>query len=261
MSEQHYPEYSKLAPIYDQVMEDVSYEVWADFIDEVVQVHHPDPLSILELACGTGSLALSLDELGCYDITATDKSPEMIKIARKKCAETGCGVEFMVMDFLDIRIEQPVDVVLSTFDSINYLHRSRDIIRLLEQVRSLLQPHSLFVFDFTTPKNSIKSIKFLNNEEGYTDDNYRFRRKSHYDPEERIHVNEFTIEKLDDDHHSVLERFQEKHEQKIYTLEEMVDIIAQTDYTIVAKYDGFDRKDANRNSLRITMVLRCPETR
>ena len=38
----------------------------------------------------------------------------------------------------------------------------------------------------------------------------------------------------------------------------MLDIIGDTDFQIVAKYEDFDLVDANDDSLRITMVLRCP---
>ncbi|MFH5832427.1 class I SAM-dependent DNA methyltransferase [Halalkalibaculum sp. DA384] len=253
------PEYSKLAYIYDTIMEDVDYEVWADFIDEIIQTNHPDPVSILELACGTGSMALSLDELMCYDIVATDKSPHMIKIARcKKRDNRWSDVDFKVMDFLDIALDRRFDAVISTFDSVNYLHKPRDIVRLLKEIKKVLKPDSIFVFDFTTPKNSIRSIKYLNNEEGYAPGNYRFFRKSSYNPSSRIHYNVFDIEKLDNDMETVLEKYHEVHKQKIYTLPEMLDIIDETEFTLLAKYDGFDLVEADESSLRITMVLQCP---
>ncbi len=261
MSRTKSPEYSKLAYIYDALMDDVDYEIWADFVDEIIQTNHPDPTSILELACGTGSMALSLDELMCYDIVATDKSPDMIEIAQQKAREQDANVEFRTMDFLDIDLERTFDVVVSTFDSVNYLHRPRDIILFLKEVKQVLTSESIFVFDFTTPKNSIRSIQFLNNEEGYAPGNYRFFRKSRYDPNERIHYNEFDIEKLDDDQETVLEQYHEVHEQKIYTLPKMLDIIDETEYTLLAKYDGFDLIDADESSLRITMVLQCPTIR
>lgn len=258
MDSTHQPEYSKLAEIYDTIMEGVDYEAWADFIDEVIQVHHPDPISILELACGTGSLALSLDELMCYDILATDKSPAMIREARNKARGRRHSLAFEVMDFLDIRTERKFDIVVSIFDSINYLHQSKDIRKLLSEVKKVIKGGGLFVFDFTTPKNSIQAIQYLNNEEGYTPNNYRFFRKSRYDAKQQIHYNEFEIEKLDDDQETVLERYTESHEQRIYMLEEMKEIVSGTDYEIVAAYEGFDMKKANKNSLRITMVLQCP---
>lgn len=255
---QQQPEYSKLAEIYDHIMQSVDYEVWADFIDEIIQVHHPDPRSILELACGTGSLALSLAELMCYDIVGTDKSPAMIAKARSKNEQLGASVTFREMDFLDINLDQKFDVVVSIFDSINYLHKSRSIKRLLTEVRKVLDRNSLFIFDFTTPKNSIQAIDYLDNEEGTTPNNYHFFRKSRYDAEQQIHYNDFEIEKLSGDHKSVQQRYFEQHRQRIYTLKQMLKIIADTDYEIVARYDAFDLVEATENSLRITMVLRCP---
>lgn len=258
MNDQHeHPPYSILAEIYDSVMYDVDYQLWADYIDELIQRHHPDPRTVLELACGTGSLAISLDELDCYDITATDISSAMIQKAREKKAKREAGVTFYTMDFLDITLKKTFDVAVSTFDSVNYLHRPSEISRLLEEVQEVLGPNSLFIFDFTTPRNSIKAIKYLDNEEGHTSDNYRFVRKSRYDARSRIHYNTFEIEKLDAQS-QVIHRYTEMHEQRIYSLDEMLDIISKSDYTLVAKYEDFDLSEADENSLRITMVLRCP---
>ncbi|MDZ7714867.1 MAG: class I SAM-dependent methyltransferase [Balneolaceae bacterium] len=254
------PEYSKLAEIYDGIMEDVDYEVWADFIDDIIQVHHSRTTSILELACGTGSLALSLDELECYEILGTDKSPAMIAQAKKKASEIGSSVRFEQMDFLEINLDRKFDVAVSIFDSINYLHRSKDVQVLLKQVEDVLNSNGLFIFDFTTPKNSVKAIQYLNNEEGYTSDNYRFFRKSSYNPSKQIHYNNFKIEKLDRDQETVLKSYTENHSQRIYTLKEMLDIIDSSNFKILAKYEGFDFIDASEESLRITMVLTCPTT-
>lgn len=252
------PEYSKLADIYDAVMEDVNYDLWADFIDAIILKHHQNPQSILELACGTGSLSLSLDELECYDIMATDKSPQMVAKARRKNDALHCSVSFKVMDFLDIDLDKKFDAVVSVFDSINYLKSPEKVLQFLDEVKKVLTPESLLIFDFTTPKNSIQAIDYLHNEEGYTDDNHRFFRQSTYDAGQQIHKNEFKIERLADDQETVLEQFRETHLQKIYTLQQMLDIIDQTAYNIVAKYSGFEFEEADEQSLRITMVLQCP---
>ena len=251
------PEYSKLADIYDAVMEDVNYELWADFIEAIIYKHHPNPTSLLELACGTGSISLFLDELECYDVVGTDKSPQMIAKAREKNQRMMCNVDFKVMDFLDIQLNRTFDAVFCVFDSINYLHSADEVRQFLDQSRKVLSPESLLIFDFTTPKNSVQAIEYLNNEEGYTDDNHRYFRRSTYDAANRIHENEFKIQRLAEDQETVLEQYSETHQQKIYTLQEMLDIIDETAYTLCAKYSGFDFEEADENSLRITIVLRC----
>lgn len=252
--------YTKLAEIYDAVMDEVDYDLWADYIDALMLYHHPDPQTVMELACGTGSLALSLDELECYDIWGTDKSPQMIARARQKNTEKMCGVAFSVMDFLNITMNRTFDVVLCVFDSINYLLNARQVFRFLKQCQKLLDSQSLLIFDFTTPINSMEAIDYLHNEKGITENNFRFLRSSTYNTEEQIHTNKFQIQKLAADQETVLDEFVEIHRQKIYSLQQMLDIIDQTAYNVLATYSDFEFEEADEESLRITTVLQCPST-
>ncbi|HLR25793.1 MAG TPA: class I SAM-dependent methyltransferase [Fodinibius sp.] len=253
------PDYTKLAEIYDAVMAEVDYDLWADYLDALMLKHHPRPQSVMELACGTGSLALSLDELECYQISGTDQSSQMIARARQKNRDRMCSVDFSVMDFLDINTEKSFDAVLCVFDSINYLHSPQEILQFLEECQKLLVPQSLLIFDFTTPANSVEAISYLNNEEGTTENNFRFHRSSTYNTDQQIHTNEFLIQQLENDQ-SVAAEFIERHQQKIYTLSQMLDIIDQTEYQLIAKYDGFEFEEATDESLRITIILQCPTT-
>ena len=260
MSPTETPVYTKLAEIYDAVMDDVDYDLWADYLDALMLQHHENPTSVIELACGTGSLALSLDELECYNISGTDKSPQMIEQARQKNIDRMCSVDFSVMNFLDIHTDQTYDVVFCVFDSINYLHSPQEVLTFLEECKQLLAPKGLLIFDFTTPTNSVEAIDYLHNEEGVSKDNIRFYRSSTYDEESRIHTNKFSIQQLAEDNTTVIDEYIETHRQKIYTLQQMLEIIGQTTYMIEAKYDGFEFEEADSESLRITMVLRCPNT-
>jgi ubiquinone/menaquinone biosynthesis C-methylase UbiE len=237
-------------------MEDVDYESWADFIDDIMQTHHFNPLQVLELACGTGALAISLAELECYNITATDLSPDMINIARAKAEQFELPVNFYPMNYLDIRSDKSFDCIYSVFDSVNYLQNDQDLLRLLNGTFDILNEGGLFIFDFSTPRNSLEAVDFLNNEEGDTG-RFRFFRSSSYDPHAKIHTNEFEIEELDQDSGKVINTFTEIHQQRAYSLNEMLSIVKQSPYHLVAKYEGFDLIDASENSARVTMVLRC----
>ncbi|MEX0722184.1 MAG: class I SAM-dependent methyltransferase [Balneolaceae bacterium] len=248
--------YTALAQLYDVLMADVDYEMWADFIDEVIQIHHPDPIDILEMACGTGSLSLSLAKLGCYNLMASDQSPAMVEKAREKAASLNANIEFQTLDFTDIQINKTFDVVFSVFDSVNYLHSEKDILAMLGGSWKILNTGGLLIFDFSTPQNSLEAVDFLNNEEG-SSENYRYFRESKYDPAEQFHYNSFEIEELAGDGKTVVRRFQEIHKQRIYSLKEMLSIVEQSPYNLVAKYEGFDLVDADETSTRVTMVLRC----
>ncbi len=246
--------YSVLAAIYDTVMREIDYEMWSDFVDEIIQTHHQDAYDILELACGTGSLALALDELDCYSIMATDGSEDMLEVARQKAALGVNDLRWEQVDFYDIGLEEDFDVVMMLYDSINYALTSEDVLKALQQVRKVLRPEGIFIFDFTTPGNSQRHAEELN-DEGSTPDNYRYVRLSRYLPSEKMHYNEFEIEKLADDKVHIERRYREVHKQRVYSLQEMRDIVAESDFEILAEYDGFELEPADDNSDRITMVL------
>ncbi len=247
--------YTHLAKVYDEVMKDIDYEDWADFIDAVILKHNEDAVSLLELACGTGSLALSLDELDCYEITATDYSDQMLEIAQQKATFKDSNVEFKRVDFFNIDLDQKYDVVIMLFDSINYIRDTESIKLMMQQVRKVLNEDGFFIFDFTTPQHSSKYAEMMN-DQGVTPDNYRFVRISRYLETEGVHYNEFTIEKLSDDKQHVLERKNEVHVQRTYKLSDIQAVVEECGYEIIAEYDGLDLVPATSNSDRITMVIK-----
>ena len=249
------PTYSVLAEIYDDVMIGVDYETWTDYIDEIIYQYHPDAVSVLELACGTGTMALSLEELAAYDITATDGSEEMIRVAKQKAASGRSDVEFLTRNFLNLKMDQTFDVAFMVFDSLNYLHSEQDILKLHSEVKKVLNPGGIFIYDFTTPRNSRIAIKHLNNESKRVNNLYRYHRKSSYNAKNREHTNRFRIEKLSNENGNVAATFHEKHLQKIYTLPEIENIVKKTEFSILNAFDGFALEPAHEKSLRITMVL------
>lgn len=246
--------YTHLAAVYDEVMRDIDYEDWADFIDAVILKHNEDAVTLLELACGTGSLALSLEELDCYDITATDYSKEMIEVAKTKALFKKSNIIWEQIDFFNITLNDKFDAVLMLFDSLNYIKDTDSIKMVMTQVKNNLAPGGVFIFDFTTPQHSKKHAEMMN-DQGLTPDNYRFIRISRYLEAEGMHYNEFTIEKLSDDKQQVLERKHEVHVQKTFTLSDITNIVEEAGFKMLAAYDGFDLVDATPQSDRITMVI------
>jgi len=246
--------YTHLAPVYDDVMKDVDYEVWADFIDDIIATHFEEAQTLLELGCGTGTLSLLLDEFDLYDITATDISNEMLDVARFKGEFKKSNVVFEQVDFTDIRLKETYDVVVLVFDGINYMTEDDGIVRVLGQVTSVMHDESIFILDFATATNSQKHAELMN-DEGITPDHWRFVRVSRFLPAEKLHYNDFTLEKLSEDNAHVLQRYREVHVQRVYTFEEMKALVARSGMRILAAYSGFDLEEATSQSDRITLVL------
>ena len=68
------PPYSALAAIYDHVMRHVDYVAWCDYIERLWDRFCARPRTVLDLACGTGTVALELARRG-YRLTGVDGSP------------------------------------------------------------------------------------------------------------------------------------------------------------------------------------------
>ena len=57
----------------------------------------PAPAGVVDLGCGTGSLAVLLAEAG-YDVCGVDSSPRMLEAAGKKAGDAGVSVDFLEGD-------------------------------------------------------------------------------------------------------------------------------------------------------------------
>jgi SAM-dependent methyltransferase len=180
----------------------------------------------------------------------------MIRQAKRKAKKAESEVEFQTLDFLDISLEKKFDVVFMVFDSLNYLHSKKDIAELHDQVHKILKPNGIFVYDFTTPRNSRKAIRYLDDEQDTVNNRYTYHRSSRYDEKSRVHTNTFEIEQLSKSATEEPVHYLEEHHQKIYTMNDILPIVKDSPFRLVQAYDGFELKPAHKRSLRITMVLR-----
>ena len=143
--------YDALAGSYDSLMVDGSYRKRADFLERLFKKSRIPVETVLDLACGTGTIACLLAERG-YRVTATDFSEEMLTQAMAKAAvlEEQAPL-FLCQSMPRLRLLEPVDAVVSTLDSLNYLTRERDIRETFRRVYRWLRPGGVFFFDVNTP--------------------------------------------------------------------------------------------------------------
>ena len=143
--------YDALAGSYDGLMADGSYRRRADFIERLFRKSAIPVRTVLDLACGTGTIACLLSERG-YQVTATDGSEEMLTQAmRKAAALTGQPPLFLHQAMPRLRLIEPVDAAVSTLDSLNYLTREKDIRETFCRVHRWLKPGGMFIFDVNSP--------------------------------------------------------------------------------------------------------------
>ena len=75
--------YENFARVYDELMDNVPYEEWADFILAILKKNKITDGLVLELGCGTGKLMSLLGNAG-FDMIGVDNSVDMLQIAREK---------------------------------------------------------------------------------------------------------------------------------------------------------------------------------
>lgn len=144
--------YEALAGAYDVLTEDVQYRRRADYLVRQFQKSRIPVHNVLDLACGTGSIACLLAERG-YAVTAIDGSVEMLTEAAQKAATLSLEKPPFLLhqDMPKLRLMGPVDAVVSTLDSLNYLTRPSDIQETFRRVAKYLVPGGRFIFDVNTP--------------------------------------------------------------------------------------------------------------
>lgn len=241
--------YTVLAAGYDVVMEHVEYEAWAEYVYGLLVKHHPEAHAVLELACGTGSLAFELQPLGPYRYAGTDLSSHMIHVAQAKADMYGVPIQFEVADFTNFRVDTPVDVVILLYDGLNYLLNEAPIRDLFRCAYEALAPGGIFLFDQSTPSNSINNEPYF--EDRGRHDNFAYVRHSYYDRETRLHRT--TLDMTVDGRH-----FREEHVQRAYELGEIRALLADTPFELLAIYDNFSTAPATEASERAHWIVRKP---
>lgn len=141
-------DYGGLAASYDALMADGAYRRRGAYLER--KLKRCGARTVLDLACGTGTIACLLAERG-YQVIATDGSEDMLAQAAAKAAELERPPLFLHQAMPKLRLMEPVDAVVSTLDSLNYLTRERDLKETFRRVRRWLKPGGPFLFDVNTP--------------------------------------------------------------------------------------------------------------
>ena len=131
--------YDKFSRFYDLIMGDRSDA--ARYVADLILRYHPKTKTVLEIACGTGSILGRLSE--SYEVTGLDRSRAMLAIARKKLPH----VRFFRQDITRFHIAPRFDAIICVFDSINHLLRPADWWKVFYRVARHLNEDGLFIFD------------------------------------------------------------------------------------------------------------------
>lgn len=144
--------YQSLAPLYDDLTGDIDYFKFADFYENIFEQRNKKVNTLLDVACGTGTITEIMAYRG-YEMIATDMSPEMLCIARDKISAKEGIVQplFLCQPMEELDLYGTVDAAVSCLDAVNYL--PYDFIpEFLKRLHLFIIPNGIFIFDINSPE-------------------------------------------------------------------------------------------------------------
>ena len=143
--------YKELAYSYDRLTNDVDYEAVVDFYFQILEREGVRPRTCVDLACGTGSVALLLVKHGLR-VTAVDLSEDMLTAAMDKAMDMENPPVFVCQPLQELRLPRGVDLAVCALDSLDYITEPGDCAEAIRRVYRALNPGGIFIFDVNTPE-------------------------------------------------------------------------------------------------------------
>lgn len=269
--------YSAFAYVYDELMDNVPYDAWAEYLIGLLKENGVPEGLVCELGCGTGQMTRRLAAAG-YDMIGIDLSEEMLDVAREQeygvyegeddfdeeefaGSASDAGEEFsgeadadttepsilyLQQDMREFELYGTVSAVVSICDSMNYMTSDEDLLQVFRLVNNYLDKDGVFIFDMNTEykyKELMGDTTIAENREDVS-----FIWENLYDAEKRLNEYCLTlfakVEAEDDEEENeengraaLYEKYEEVHLQRAYPLDEVKRLLAEAGMTFVAAYD------------------------
>ena len=243
--------YEFLAGCYDELTTDVRYSRWADYIEKhfarsALPIH-----TVLDLACGTGSLTAELMGRG-YEMIGADLSEEMLAQAAEKARDVeGIPPIFLHQAMEKLDLYGTIDACVCCLDSVNYVTQPKKLARAFQRVHTFLMPGGLFLFDINTP-DKLKGLDgqlFMDEDEDAC-----CIWRAEYSPRRRICTYGFDI--FCREENGLWSRMEEVHEEYAYEPEELEQMLRQAGFRQIKQYGELKMRRPGPGEQRIFFAAR-----
>lgn len=222
--------YETLAFSYDSLTRDIPYEQMLTYMETLLQRHGIRPETVLDLACGTGSMSVLLAKRG-YQVLAADQSEDMLAMAWEKASELeGSRPYFICQSMEKLKLPYQVDLVVCCLDSLNYVTNPAHCRQALRRVWASLRPDGALIFDINSPEKlrSLDGQVFLDENE----DTYCVWR-AEFDREENICYYGMDLFQREG---GLWARSFEEHREYAYTVEQLTGYLQEAGFARIEVY-------------------------
>jgi len=242
------------AQVYDKAGFSSFSERMIPYIDQNLERLNFQPESVLDLACGTGTAAILLAKRGLR-VYGVDGSQHMLRIAKQKAAEEKVRVEFLLSDMRSFTIPGKVDLVVSLYDSLNYIAKLEELVSVFVRVREHLKENGCFMFDMNTLYNMKYGWDNRFSVFWITDDIFAIESNVH-NQKRRTTTKSFTFFVKRED--ELFERILEEHTERGYTANEIEAALTDAGLELVRCYECFTFTKPQLQARRIFCIGKNP---
>ena len=238
---------NSFASVYDVFTDGVNYSERADYICELFRKNGITEGSVLDVACGTGSLSECFLKRG-YEVVATDISFEMLSIAREKLAPYGDKALLLCQDMCELDLYGTVDAAVCSLDSINHLTEIEDVDAAFESIGKFIRPDGLFIFDVNTVykhREVLSGQTFV-----YEDDEEKFLvwQNSECDEDDVV---EMVIDIFSRNEGALYERQTDFVTERAYSAELLTQLLERNNFDIIGIYGDMTDMSPDKNEERL----------
>lgn len=242
--------YTNFASVYDRlVKEDIDYDKWVDYIEEIFARYQKSPKLICDLACGTGNITLPMARRG-YDMIGVDKSTQMLSVAREKAVCDGQEIMFLSQSFTKLDLYGGCDAFLCMIDGFNYVLSPKTLFYIAKRIKTcFLEKGGIVIFDLSSRykfENYIGNNTFVYDKDGifYVSENKFYEKSGLLD----MYLNFFVKSG------KTYRRFSERHLQKAYNNEEIKQIFHKAGFETVDSFSPLTFLPPEKTDMRTVFV-------
>lgn len=237
--------YEALASSYDGLTLDIPYEEMLAYMEALLQNHGIRPQTVLDLACGTGSMSVLLARRG-YQVLASDMSEDMLAMAWEKASELEQPPYFICQKMQNLRLPYGVDWVACCLDSLNYVTEPEQCKEAIRRVYNNLNDGGAFIFDINSEEKlrGLDGQVFLDENE----DTYCVWR-AEFDQTENICY--YGMDIFQKEGKDLWSRSFEEHREYAYSVEQLKGYLKEAGFSVIEVYGdrSFDAPKAGEQRI------------
>ena len=241
--------YKALAVSYDRLTSDVDYRAVVDFYQQIIDREGLRPRTVVDLACGTGSVSAILAEMGLI-VTGVDMSEDMLTVACAKTADMPNAPRFVCQKLQELHLGVGVDLAVCALDSMDYITDPADCAEAIRRVYKALNPGGMFIFDVNTPQKlrAMDGQVFIDE-----DDDVFCVWRGEFD--EKTNICSYGMD-LFQRSGNVWERSFEEHLEYAYSQEQLVNYLKDAGFTAIRVFGDRRMESPNEGDQRIYIKAR-----